>query len=302
MKIVYSAGNRLGAGHQLNGFLEQTSHDVRVASYLESGRLLHFVDWTLDTNTSSNLENLRNDITHFEPDLILIDGEPIVANIGQSLSIPIVYCSPLHLLDGVPWERGQLSYSAPLEILRTMLAAFPVGVKRLVYSPVGDIERSPSLREGFEWVRPYHFFVDGNSEVDQIMVVVEDSQRFDAIVAATQGLKLNFQYFRKLDAVYEKALENCAYIFSTGETKHIADAVYNNKSFCLLPNLKDPETVMNAIACSAFGLGLELGQLELMGKFSTSKIEESISKKINYTVTSQHKMLHERIDELWECM
>src|SRR3990167_6151836 len=275
MRIVYSAGNRLGAAHQVFGFLEHTSHDVRIAAFRRSGRLLHFTDWTLDAiKSDNNIERLQIDIQKYDPDLVVIDGEPVVATIARSLSIPIVYCSPLHILDGVPWERGQLAYSAQVEELRKTLTDLPIGVTRFVYSPFGDIDGMPSLRDGFEWVRPYHFSVDRTPQVESILFVIEDDSRFENLTKTTLGLRLNLEYSRELDFSYIENLKLAEWVFTTGETRHIADAIYSNKQICIFPNIKDPETIMNAILCSQFGVGFDAGQVELMGRFAQAEIEK----------------------------
>lgn len=305
MKILYSAGDRLGAAHQLFGFLEYTAHDVKVAAYQKSSRLISFTDWMLDSVLSDNhnLELLQQDIKIYDPDLVLIDGEPIVANIANELSIPILYCSPLHILDGISWKRGTLSYSAPIEKLRSMLNLLPIGISKLIYSPFGDIEGAPIIKNGFDWVCPYHVSVDESQSLYHNLMIVEDNERVNLIETLTKKLKL--QKVCSLNLNYETLLRQTDWILSTGETQHVADALYNNKRISLIPNINDVETLLNAIMCSYLKIADDLGQIELMEFSATYEIEKSYNHRNNfrYSVNDNKKMmLHERVDYLWECL
>ena len=50
MRILYSAGNRVGANSQLSRFLQHvgSKHEVKIAAYLRSSESIPHIDWTLD--------------------------------------------------------------------------------------------------------------------------------------------------------------------------------------------------------------------------------------------------------------
>ena len=142
MKILYSCSNRIGAGIQLTRFLENVHHEVRIAGYMRPTESLSHIDWTLDALTHSNciknnselinlfghkmlprvcfdgVVTLLEEISEYNPDLVICDAEPIVANIAITLGFKLWYISPMHLLDGIQWKRGQLKYHSLLESTR----------------------------------------------------------------------------------------------------------------------------------------------------------------------------------------
>ena len=68
-------------------------------------------------------------------------------------------------------------------------------------------------------------------------------------------------------------------MFTTGETSFVADALYGNiNRLCIAPNLKDPETLLNAILCESYGLGDDVAQVEYLEKYSIEAMKDSFMK------------------------
>lgn len=277
MKILYSAGNTFGASHQLANFLSHTQHQVQIAAYPRSGKLVPNYSWNLAA-ANNHLSQLKNDIELYDPDCVVIDGEPIVANIAHQLSLPILYCSSLHAFDGIVWKRGQLSYYKTLDAYRKMLNQLPPGVCRLVYSPLSLISTRPTLREGFEWIAPYRSQI----KIKTGQVRTDDEER---------ALKLVTVLPKKVSS-----------ILLSGETQYLIEAMLDNEKIVISPDVNDPEMTINAIICSQFNIASDIGQIELMGNYSTEYIQKiSESTKRDYAVDCDLQQLHERIDSLWEC-
>lgn len=337
MKILYSAGDRVGANFQLIRFLAHNQHQIKIAAHVKSSESLSHVDWTLDalhhTLTPKqildvnqlfghsgvpriNLEQaeiLLAEVYDFNPDLIISDGEPILAHVAQSLSIRLWYCSPLHLLDGIRWDRGQLRYTSLLDATKKILDIFPPAEKTFIYSPIGDLQNSLPLKFGYEWLSPYRSqFIDQRVEKKVNLAVIPNQKRISQLTKILNFLDDDLvlftefkDKFSKLQICdyeqYQKNLNQCRWFFTTGETSYFADAIYNSVSrVCVAPNLQDPETLLNAIVCRCCELGDDLAQVELMDKFSLAEIEKSIhndpkSIKLN---TVFHKTLDEKIEEL----
>lgn len=300
MKILYSADNRFGAAQPLKDFLSVSRHKVKVAAYPSSGRLLQFIDWNLYAAKHKMFE-LEQDIKRYYPDLVLIDGEPIVAHIAYKLDIPIVYCSPLHLLDGLEWVKRDRGYYATVEKLRFRLSSFPPGVNKFIYAPFGSFDLS--IKENFEWIEPYHLAVETKHTNNSVLLSLEDPTRATAFQEICQNSNsLNFTQAHPQDELYSSSLRAATTIVTDGSVRQIADGIYNNKTLLVCPKIQDPENVLNAILCHNLNLGKNLGQLELAGPEALEQIEQAIDCVPNKYTIKRHKKLHERIDELWECM
>jgi len=337
VKIVYSTGNRIGGDIQLKRFLNYNEHDIKIAAYLRSSGSLTHVDWTLDAlvhkhgkgvKTALNelfghtgiphigLEeaaSLMEDICDYDPDLIICDGEPIVANIAKSLDIKLWYCSPLHMLDGIQWERGQLRYFSLLDKTRKALSRLPKADKVFIYSPFGDIAFRPMLKAGYEWIRPYYHNV-GGSRCSEGIAVIRDPERIsilskilNCVPPFTFTLFSPFSYnlshleSKNISDVekYKIALSNCKWLFTTGETSFISDAIYNGVNrICIAPNLNDPESLLNAILCRYYNLGDNTGQVEYMKQHAVGEVEKSYNNTYKSSSLSVQRRyyLHEKVN------
>ncbi|HVI41038.1 MAG TPA: hypothetical protein VM577_10280 [Anaerovoracaceae bacterium] len=340
MKIVYGAGNRIGGNQQLFRFLSHCSdHQIKIAAHIKSSESLSHIDWTLDALYHNltpkqpqeliqlfghsglpkiNLkeaEILIQEIDEFGPDLIISDGEPIVAHIAQALNIRLWYCSPLHLLDGIDWQRGDLRYLSLLENTKKFLSKLPPAEKKLIYSPFGDLINAPKLRPGYEWIQPYTYLIDKKPESGKNIAVVQDKTRLSKLSKIFNCLSFDLTLFTCFSdrfshlqiapaddiELYKEALSKCNWYLSTGETSYIADAIYNSvKRVCIIPNLIDPESLLNAVMCKLYQLGDDLAQVELMDKYSVEEIEKSQNRKSaeRYIDKVSTKKLDEKVKEL----
>jgi hypothetical protein len=340
MKILYSAGNRLGANVQLHRFLTNLSgeHTIRIAAYVKSSSSIRHINWTLDAlhykivpkKRSKDLQkifghkvpliNINNatiflsEVVDFEPDLIISDGEPISAHIAKTLGVRLWYCSAVHLLDGIDWESGQLRYLSLLENTRKLLSKFPEAEKILVYSPFGDIKFRPTLKNGYEWVEPYYIKTNNVQPIKQENVfVLNDFNRFPYLTRIFNSLSKRFalvspfsESFTNIDQYsvddensYKALVKGCSRFFTTGESSYVADAFYNLKNICIMPSLKDPESLLNSILIREYNIGSDLAQIELMETFAVEEIESILSTNINNNFLSKQdsQQLHQKIED-----
>jgi len=233
------------------------------------------------------------EISAFEPDLVICDFEPIVSNIASSLGLKLWYCSPVHLYDGIKWQYGQLRYNGILAKTKQTLLRLPEPEKKLVYSPFGDLAFGPSLKEGFEWVRPYHILGEKNQSTASV-AVVNDLERlpilskvlncippFDLTLFTSFEYKLSHLECRDIldEENYKFVLNNTKWLMLTGETSYLADAIYNGvQKIALAPNLDDPEELLNASLCRTTLIGDDLGQVEFLGKYAVETVQKSLKK------------------------
>lgn len=320
MKIVYSAGNRFGASVQLHRFLSSigNSHIVKVAAHLKSSLHTPYINWALDslyqgynpTNFAklhSHFESeelprisfpltvqLLDEVLEFEPDLVISDGDPVLANIAKKLEIPLWYCSPLHLLDGIRWRKDDLRYVKRTEALRKYFNLFPKPNRTFIYSPLGDVTPTLEIRKGYEWITPYFEKVERESNPVGITAIVESHVRARDLSPILNALTEPVELYSRQPAEslhlkhkhindfsnYRKSLSSCKYLLVGGESSYFADAVYNNINVLCSPDLSDYESLLNAILCNRLGVGHNIQQIELMSHYAVDGLERFILNKI----------------------
>jgi hypothetical protein len=337
VRILYGAGNRVGANSQLYRFLSalDKKHIVAVAAYSGSSFLYSKLNWSLDAlhyNTIAkkskrimdrvlniklllNVENLKvlvKEIGEFEPDIIINDCEPITATIARSLNIKLWYCSPLHLLGGIVWEKDQLKYRTPIIAARKLLNKLPDPDRCFIYSPFGDVRNRPILKSGFNWITPYFF--KSNVGNGGITAIINDMRRFSELSRILNGSNYNIKLFSPFKEEfsnletylstdtqkYIKALNSSDTIFTTGETSYISDAFYSGHRISIAPYLNDAESLINARLSESYDLGTDLHQVEFMEHYALSYIEDSFKKENakNYLSCQNRKQLHEEICDI----
>lgn len=319
MKIIYSAGNRPGADILLYRFMQNNDHEVKTAAYIKSSESSINIDWTLDAiynkYTGCNrgklvdlfgrknlpmmgfeeIGLLIDDVTEFKPDLIICDYEPILANIAKSLNIKLWYCSPVHLLDGIIWQDGQMKHTGLLEVCRKNLPKLPEPDKVLVHSPFGIIEGT-ELKNGYEWVMPessikynendkYGICITNDSyRVSELSKILNCIPPFDLTLFSQHKYDLSHLESCLLSNKdnYEKAISFASWVFCTGETSFITDALLAGVNrLSISPDLQDPEALLNATMVSLYNLGDNLGQVEYLERYSIETIEESYLKRFD---------------------
>lgn len=307
MRIIYSAGNRIGANTQLARFLDnidKTKHQVKTAAYLKSSYSISTINWILNAIHKNipqnlihihNLQSIRynqnviskllNDVAEFNPNLIICDNEHILANIANEMNIPLWYCSPMLLSEGVDWTmRDKINYSYFINLDLNNKQVFPLAEKYLIYSPFCDLKNSPELKVyrdddwspiyKYNWVRPYYNKPVYNIDISEI----------------ARSLELNkiLKYINLND-----------YYFTDGNTDSIADLIYSKKKIIVSPSLENKESLLNSIILDRYKIGVDVGQVELMNKFSLEEIENAKSFNLNKIklTNSKTKQLHEMIDD-----
>lgn len=295
MKILYGAGKRPGANLQLKRFLDHCDHEIRFATYLRYSECLPYIDWTLDALKSTNsfdkkavnnlfgyksaphvdygnAEILLEEIDIWKPDLVISDAENITAHVAKSLEIQLWYCSPLHLLDGIEWDKKQLKYHIVLEKVRKQLLALPNAELTLIYSPFCDISMRPILKPGYEWCKPYFTTPQKLSSVN------------------IQRTKLDsFKYMVE----YLPS----EHLLTTGETSYLSDAVYAEKTIHIAPTMSDPESLLNANLCENYLIGTDLGEIETNLEYTKTRLDKILDLTFsdNYLSRQNWKQLHEKL-------
>jgi uncharacterized protein (TIGR00661 family) len=336
MKIIYSAGNRVGSSSQLFRFFNKVSneHNIKIAAYINSSDHFSHINWTLDSfyNKYSDKKvsklkkiieskhmprisvkeaiNFLEDVDRFEPDLIISDGEQISALIAASLGVRLWYCSPLLLLVNMNCNEIETKYRHSLENTKRIISELPDAERNFIYSPFELVKERFSTKENYEWITPYHHSVESlEKDETSYLAVVPDSQRQLKIQKTLKCSLDNFSLYnnsfessKEKKLKYTKQLSVASWVFTTGETSYLSDAIYNNvDKMCISPCMKDSESLLNASLVRAFGLGYEAGQIELLDKYSVCEIQRSLERGYNHLNTNKLRVqntLDEKVKEI----
>lgn len=208
MRILYSAGNRVGANSQLLRFLAAlpSTHEVKIAAFVKSSHSLIHIDWTLDSlynnalhrrhsrvvqkllgNLKAPLVNLKNtevfikEAKDFCPDLVISDGDSVSSFVARTIGAKLWHCSPVNALMGIDWDYNVLKYKSFMVIEYDRLFKLPDPDRNLIYSPFGDVKFRPHLKNGYEWVRPYYIKSTPSNKNYKNVFVINEFERFAAL-------------------------------------------------------------------------------------------------------------------------
>jgi hypothetical protein len=325
MKILYAASNNQNAKIQLSRFLTAmvgSDHQIKVAAYRQSSPLGTNIDWTLDcllnlykpeliTLDNDNLKIYFDQVQYYAPDLIISDLEYFTSYIANVLDTSIWQCSSSlinnALVKNEKYNMGAFKYYAhPLSRIikssQKIANLLDNSNGNFVYSHFGDTSDPPQLKEGFEWIRPYHQvgkatvpcqhqvvagLSHNNKQVltwlkrhrDCVVFMKDSLERHQGVLV--KDIKNQEEYFCNL--------KNSPFFVCQGQTSFLADAFYNGKHSWIYPDYQDSETLLNSCMSQHLGLGRIVNPQD---DFETRlhMVEPSYHQSIKY--------LHEKIDDL----
>lgn len=282
MRVIYSLGDRRSANLQAKDLLQYLPNAKVAAHASTSSDYLPIIDWNLDSikHDKNNISLLYKDIELYAPQLIIVDAEPILAKIANYLGIKTISISAMHAIDGIELESSQKTkYKNILKKAKSILDTLNVS-KKYIYSPFGDLHADPPIKNGYEWLSvtlPYNK-VNGN------ILVVNDNSRVSYLARFIKSAGHNFS-IHDVDAMTSNSC-----VFTTGDSALISNALECNNYLFLAPSLSDPEAVYNSMLCAEYGLGIDLGSVEVLGRYALNmfkmpnKIEDIKFKKKNKTI------------------
>jgi uncharacterized protein (TIGR00661 family) len=290
MKILYAAANNSGSKIQLARFMramQDTDITIKISAYRISSPKNISIDWTLDclhnvfkphhfSLDNLNVEIYRQQVKRYRPDLVISDLEYFTSHIANDLNIPVWQCSSTLLNFAIEptYDLGLFKKFAVMlgknDFIRTQRIVNIIDNSdyNLVYSHFGDTTIPPSLKIGYQWIRPYHDVGKVSILCQHNMVaalagnnknVLAFLQQQPDAVAFSEFLGESYAHIRLKDlrnqAEYYCNLQNCRLFLCQGQTSFLADAFYNGKHSVILPNFQEIECVTNAIYSEALGLG-----------------------------------------------
>lgn len=326
LKILYAAGNTESSKIQLSRFfnaIKDKPYLLKIAAYKKSSPPIN-IDWTLDCLldifNSGNII-LDNDNFHvyfdqiksFKPDLIISDLEYFTSYAANVLNIPLWQCSSsifnFAFSKKQKYNTGlfkKYSFILNRHYISTVRIAniLENSSRKFIYSHFGDLDNSPEINEGYEWIRPYHnigkksilcqhnvvaSLFNTNKKILSLLSKQED------VVAFTPFTE---EYYKNIvikniinDSEYFCNIKNSKHFICEGQTSFLADAFYNNKKSLILMNYHDLECVSNSIISENLNLGINIYNDNL-------NLEDIDSSLANANFKNNIKFLHEKIEEI----
>lgn len=323
MKVLYAAGNNENAKIQLSRFVQAvagTSHTVKVAAYKKSSPPIN-IDWTLDcllnifkpehiSLDNENFVTYFDQIRYYKPDLVISDLEFFTSHVASVLGITLWQCSSsmvnFALTNDYKYNLGVFKgyaylFSKNPQHIQRLTNIMDNSSRNLLYSHFGDTGTPPTIKSGFEWVRPYHQVgklskpcqhnivagISGsNKKIIELLHQHPDSVCFSDFYHESYSNPL-VKDIRNQEE-YFCNLKNSNLFVNTGQTSFLADAFYNNKYSVVLTNTEDVDCVVNAAISERLGFSKSIYSIEDLSQYPT---------QVTSTL-SESKFLHERIEEL----
>ncbi len=265
MKILYAAANFNSSRLQLFRFLEAIGdkHQVKVAAYKKSSPKGIRIDWTLDSilhmfspefliiKDNENLDIYAKQIKAYNPDLIISDFEYYTSEIARVYNYKLWQCSPIIMKYGLAKEainkigfykyyesifmKHRLSYELNVHALNVLQTAD----KKFIYSHYGDAKNTFSLKNDYDWIRPYFKLGEESIPCRHNMIaavlnnekkVINELKHYRDSVLFTENIE-NYNNILVKSILNQEEyycnLFNSNGLISEGQTCFLADAFYN---------------------------------------------------------------------------
>jgi uncharacterized protein (TIGR00661 family) len=326
LKILYAASNNENAKIQLARFMkamEGKPFVVKVAAYKKSSPTGMNVDWTLNalldivkpdaiSYDSNSFSTFYEQVKYFSPDLVISDMEYFASQVANLLDITLWQCSSslLNFAIEQKYNVGLFSkYSYLMNKNNAARTQRQINVLansnyNFVYSHLGDTTSSPSLKDSYDWIRPYHTIgkdsvpcrhnIMAGTLINNRKILALLKKCGDSVVFTEHPYEQQSGLWLKdirNQEEYFCNLKNCNLFVCEGQTSFLADAFYNGKYTLTITNFQDLECVMNSIFSEHIKLSSMLYQTEnTLEPFLGQTVASSYNEKIRY--------LHEWIEEL----
>ena len=308
LKILYAAGNRIGAHFQLKRFLQSIQHKnyiIKTAAFKKSLGDLD-VDYMLDSllnftnpeeiSFNGNYSYYSNEIKRFAPDLIISDFEVYTSTIALELNIKLWQFSPINLYYGI---NNDVKYNLGIHknyffLLDSspkrngyILNLLNNSNRRFVLSHIGDSKYNNIISDNYEWVRPNFILGDGSKKIDYFLalsktnkIIINELKNKNSLLFSSFTLEhfddLKIENLLEEDQIKEH-IENCKYFISDGTATFAADAFYNQKYNIAYPRYDDIESVITSMVNKYCNFGC------ISNNFNQSnKIEIELNEKIKF--------------------
>lgn len=286
VKILYASINNFDSTIQMSRFIESIinkNYSIKLSGYSRFCQSIP-IDWNIESLFYTHNKNRRlntpdidiyaDQIKKFKPDIIISDLEYFTSMIAINLNIPIIQCSS-YLLDSAVDSRnkknfltqGIQKYSPALKTKNNKFFNIINNNSnyKFVYSHLCDAKNKPFLKNGFNWIRPYHKIGKKSKlcEHNIVYATTHNNKKTIDFIKNYNDIILfsDFEYewyeniqmknIKNLDEYYCN-LKNCKIFISDGQETFLADAFYNKKKSFIYANLIDENAIINSLYSQSF--------------------------------------------------
>ena len=317
MKILYSIHNNINSTYNAKKIIEQLSnkHTIAIAAFSLANKYFKDIHWNLSSayvmstipynkyilndlfeNVTIPILNenvgkiLLNQVAYWNPDLVISDNESILRCVANKLNIPLWGVS------GSLAHRAYMfgSYKTYFKVWNqkkwfrdaTLSPDKPVSDKYIYYSPFElhnkqlrtkfNLEKvSPTVELNINSASDIHVSVLSKKRLLKLKSLINKLSMDYKISIAHHDLKDDFPFCSSVDT------ENVSspFTITCGNSTEIAYSLKKKSSILVIPDLKDLESCFNGSAIKVLNYGDELGQIELMGKYSLDYVEKFLDRK-----------------------
>lgn len=243
--------------------------------YLESGKDYYY-EFLVFSNKIKRFFNGN-------PDLIISDYEPNVAQFAYALQIPLIcmeqqskflYIDEL-IIDNfsILEEKARLNYFFPKYDYKIISSFFPLKIKERNVKVIAPIITSLNVLDKKKnhilvYLSPY----EDSKKYIEVINVIKLMQNYKFIVYSKEKLNLSYNniLFKKYNSKFKEDLENCMCLISTAGHQLLSEAISINVPIYLIP-LNTYEQKYNASMIEKYSLG------KLANNISVFEIEQFIS-------------------------
>ena len=319
IKVLYAAGNSYESKLQLERFLEHIDYqkiNIKIAGY-KNYCVKNFTNWTLDPcnlpdksskylfTNNKYLDIYEEQIKSFNPDLIISDLEIYTSylalklgkklwHVGNKLynfAIAKIYKEHINI------HRYYQSLYENSHFYKSIFDLVSGADKNFVYSHFCDVEEKIYLKEGFNWVRPYHY-AGKKSNVAEHKYVGLYSGKFE-LIDYLSNLKSNAIMFVDKITPYQNLIcknykdkqeyalnvSNCEIFICHGEESALSDAFYNKRKIKILPDKTSRENMFNYL---------------MYHHIYNYMMEDDMILPIDFNLDYDIKYLHQEIESIYE--
>lgn len=318
LKILYAAGNNAGSKIQLWRFfqiMKDSPYQIKYAAHTKSSPNIN-IDWTLDAlldpskpeSLSLETDNVHiyyEQIKNYNPDLVISDLDYFTSYIANILNITLWQCSSLLMNFAITHKS---KYNAGLsnqyihllkqdsDNYQKIINIIHNSNENYVYSHFGDADNPPKLKDGFNWIRPYHIVGKPNKpcEHSAIAALLNNNNKIISALNKQDSVVFSefpYEYHNNItmksiwnSTDYYCNIYNSPLYMCEGYMSFLADGFYNGKKSVLIPNYNDLECITSSLYSNHLGLS----QL-----YQPNISPQSIDVNLNNI-----KMLHQHIEDL----
>jgi hypothetical protein len=276
MRILLGLNNQLNSNIFGSRFLKNSpkTFEFKILGYYKNHHFLENIDYVIDGLKgnqnyfsefgfretypkigtklhSTRMKYVLNDLKDWKPDVVVSDFEIISARLSVLLDVPLYYCNSIFSLHS-------FMFGFIFSEQKKLYPKYPYSDHMLVYSPLCNMQKIKTLKNGYQWVQPYT-----EDEIKEENFYIDDE---------------------------------C--IITSGSTSYLSDALLKKEHRRMIFNphdFSDFDMRTHAELFDRFEIGVDIGKHRKLSFIQMAK--EKLLKNYTYEKNNDIKYLHEILRE-----